>query len=304
MNKFIVCTSINAPTIAIEKYDAMGEWTLIVVGDLKTPLGYALKNGIYLNPKDQKKMGSSLSELIGWNCIQRRNFGLLHALNLGADAIAIVDDDNIPLDNWGQELLIGQSVQSTEFLTTEEAFDPIGATNYPHLWHRGFPLELINSRDYDKKIVKEIVPDIQADFWNGDPDIDAICRLEHRPNCEFNNSCFPFSSNKISPFNSQNTVISRNVAMEYFLYPHIGRMDDIWASYYVQSKGFKVIYNKPTVFQDRNEHNLIVDMKKEYVGYENNLQLLKDLNSNPDNIHRYIPEKSYAAWGEYRKLIN
>jgi hypothetical protein len=304
VNKFIVCTSINAPTIAIEKYDAMGDWTLIVVGDLKTPPGYALKNGIYLNPKDQEKMGSSLSELIGWNCIQRRNFGLLHALNLGADAIAIVDDDNIPLDNWGQEILIGQTVQSTEFFTAEEAFDPIGATNYPHLWHRGFPLELINSRNYDKKMVKEIVPDIQADFWNGDPDIDAICRLEHRPNCEFNDSTFPFSSNKISPFNSQNTVISRNVAIEYFLYPHIGRMDDIWASYYVQSKGFKVIYNKPTVFQDRNEHNLIIDMKKEYIGYENNLQLLKDLNSNPDNIRRYIPEKSYAAWGEYRKLIN
>jgi hypothetical protein len=304
VNKFIVCTSINAPTIAIEKYDAMEDWTLIVVGDLKTPPDYALKKGIYLNPQDQEELGSSLSELIGWNCIQRRNFGLLHALNLGADAIAIVDDDNIPLDNWGQEILIGQTVQSTEFFTAEEAFDPIGATNYPHLWHRGFPLELINSRNYDKKMVKEVVPDIQADFWNGDPDIDAICRLEHRPNCEFNDATFPFSSNKISPFNSQNTVISRNVAIEYFLYPHIGRMDDIWASYYVQSKGFKVIYNKPTVFQDRNEHNLIVDMKKEYIGYENNLQLLMDLNSNPDNIRRYIPEKSYAAWDEYRKLIN
>jgi hypothetical protein len=304
VNKFIVCTSINAPTIAIEKYDAMEDWTLIVVGDLKTPPDYALKKGIYLNPQDQEELGSSLSELIGWNCIQRRNFGLLHALNLGADAIAIVDDDNIPLDNWGQELLLGRTVKSTEFLTAEEAFDPIGATNYPHLWHRGFPLELINSRNYDKKIVKEVIPDIQADFWNGDPDIDAICRLEHRPNCEFSDPFFPFSSIKMSPFNSQNTVISRSVAMEYFLYPHVGRMDDIWASYYVQSKGFKVIYNKPTVFQDRNEHNLIVDMKKEYIGYENNLQLIKDLKSNPENIQKYIPEKSYSAWREYRKLIN
>ncbi len=304
MKKFIVCTSINAPTIAIEKYDAMKDWTLIVVGDLKTPPSYALDNGVYLNPQDQEKMGSSLSELIGWNCIQRRNFGLLHALNLGADFIAIVDDDNIPLQNWGHELLVGVPVKSTEFLTEEEAFDPIGATNYPHLWHRGFPLELINSRNYKKKIVKDVIPDIQADFWNGDPDIDAICRLEHRPNCEFNDSHFPFSSNKISPFNSQNTIISRRVAMEYFLYPHVGRMDDIWASYYVQSKGFKVIYNKPTVFQDRNEHNLIVDMKKEYIGYENNLQLVRDLKCNPESIQKYIPEKSYTAWVEYQRLIN
>jgi hypothetical protein len=303
MSKYIVCTSINAPTIAIEKYDAMKDWTLIVVGDLKTPSDYALSNGVYLDPKSQEKMGSTLSELIGWNCIQRRNFGLLHAINLGADAIAIVDDDNIPLENWGQEIMLGSSVKSTEFLTEEEAFDPIGATNYPNLWHRGFPLELIKSRSYENKIVKDVVPDIQADFWNGDPDIDAICRLEHRPNCEFSESFFPFSSNKISPFNSQNTIISRSVAMEYFLYPHVGRMDDIWASYYVQSKGFKVIYNRPTVFQDRNEHNLITDMKKEYIGYENNLQLIRDLKNNPESIKTFIPEKSYAAWGEYRRLI-
>ena len=39
-------------------------------------------------------------------------------------------------------------------------------------------------------------------------------------------------------------------------------MDDIWASYFVQSKSFRVLYNLPTVFQERNEHDLIKDMKK------------------------------------------
>ena len=42
----------------------------------------------------------------------------------------------------------------------------------------------------------------------------------------------------------------------------MGRMDDIWASYYVQAKGFKVLYNKPSVYQDRNVHGLTKDMKK------------------------------------------
>ena len=54
-------------------------------------------------------------------------------------------------------------------------------------------------------------------------------------------------------------------------------MDDIWASYFVQSKGLRVLYNLPTVFQERNEHDLIKDMKKEYLGYENNLKLLNDI---------------------------
>ena len=35
-NKFIVCTSINKPTLAIKKFDAMKDWKLIIVGDKNT----------------------------------------------------------------------------------------------------------------------------------------------------------------------------------------------------------------------------------------------------------------------------
>ena len=292
MNKYIVCTSINEPTEAILAYDSMPDWKLVVVGDKKTPKNYKLKNGIYISPEDQMDISSELSELIGWNCIQRRNFGLLYAFNLGADIVCTVDDDNIPLPNWGNDLLINNEVNIKEFQIGNEAFDPIGATSYKQIWHRGFPLELISKRDYtDFKYIK-VVPDIQADFWNGDPDIDALCRLEHGPICNFSDAEFPFTSNKISPFNSQNTILSRKIAYDYFLYPHIGRMDDIWAAFYVVSKGYRVVYNNATVFQQRNEHNLIEDMKKEYLGYENNLALVKSLYKNPENIIDFLPEKS------------
>jgi hypothetical protein len=288
MKKVIVCTTINPPTKAIEKYDAMDDWFLVVVGDQKTPSNYRLKNGIYISPDDQVKMSSNLSDLIGWNCIQRRNFGLLYAFNLGAEIICTVDDDNIPLDNWGRELFINSKLTLNQYHTDELAFDPIGSTNYKNLWHRGFPLELIPSRNYDNSSFLEVTPDIQADFWNGDPDIDAICRLEHKPECEFEDHYFPFTSNKLSPFNSQNTFINRKVAADYFLFPHIGRMDDIWAAYYVLSKGNRVVYNKATVYQDRNIHNLIEDMKKEYIGYENNLSLVKDLYNDSEKILNYF----------------
>ena len=43
MKKVIVTTTINKPTIAIKKFDEMKDWTLIVVGDLKTPKNYKLK---------------------------------------------------------------------------------------------------------------------------------------------------------------------------------------------------------------------------------------------------------------------
>ena len=276
-NKFIVCTSINKPTLAIKKFDAMKDWKLIIVGDKKTPKNYKLKNGIYISPKDQEKIDKKLSDLIGWNCIQRRNFGLIYAWQQKADIVAVVDDDNIPYKNWGKNLLLNKRVKTKYYKTKSYAFDPISVTNYNHLWHRGFPIQILKERKYVKQYKKVISPDIQADFWDGDPDIDAICRMEHRPICKFKSNFFPIASNKISPFNSQNTFISKRVLPYYFLFPHIGRMDDIWASYYVISKGFKVIYNKASVYQERNKHDLTKDMNNEIIGYKYNLNLIKDL---------------------------
>ncbi len=272
--KVIVTTTINPPTKAIKRFDAMKDWTLIVIGDRKTPPDYRLKRGLYVNPADQEKYDKPLSDAIGWDCISRRNIGLLMAHDLNPDIVALVDDDNIPLPGWGCNLLIGKEVETNFYETELPAFDPIGATNYPHLWHRGYPLQLVPWRDYSTRSRQHVIADIQADFWNGDPDIDAICRMEHEPRCHFDPSAFPIASNKISPFNSQNTFMAGSVLKDYFLWPGIGRMDDIWASYYAQTRGHRVVYGKPSVYQKRNEHDLIADMKAEYLGYENNLAIV------------------------------
>lgn len=81
-------------------------------------------------------------------------------------------------------------------------------------------------------------------------------------------------------------------------------MDDIWASYYVEAKGFNVLYNKPSVYQQRNIHDLTKDMKNEYIGYENNLSLIRELKKNPDNIKKYLPNKSWMAFKLYQQIIN
>lgn len=305
MKKYIISTTINPPTEAIEKFDNLKDWNLIVSGDLKTPSNYKLKNGIYLSPKDQEKISKKLSDLIGWNCIQRRNFAMILAYMKGADIIATIDDDNIPLANWNKNLIIDRKIKVDKYFTNEKVFDPISVTNHKDLWHRGFPLQILKNKNKNKK-KKKINSnfDIQADFWNGDPDIDAICRMEHAPECKFKTSTFPFTSNKPSPFNSQNTYLKRRVIKHYFLFPHIGRMDDIWASYYVEAKGFKVLYNKPSVYQQRNIHDLTKDMKKEYIGYENNLNLIKELKTNPNNIKKYLPKKSWQAFKLYQKILS
>ena len=300
MKKVIITTTINSPTEAVLKFGKMTDWEMVVVGDRKTP-PYPLERGLYLAPEIQEKYDKRLSDAIGWNCIQRRNFGLLWAKDMKADIVALVDDDNIPYEGWGQNLMIGKETEVNFYETDLPAFDPVGATNHRHIWHRGFPLQLLPKRDYSQKSHRKIVPDVQADFWDGDPDIDAVCRMEHAPECKFEKTFFPLASNKPSPFNSQNTFISGRLLKDYFLFPHVGRMDDIWAGYYVQGRGARVVYGTASVFQARNVHNLIKDMRAEYLGYEHNLELVQTVMSEPDSIHQYMPDSAVEAFRLYRK---
>ncbi len=300
MNQVIVTTTINAPTEAIERFDAMTSWTLIVVGDMKTPPDYHLARGRYVPPDEQVRYDPELSEAIGWNCIQRRNIGILLAYEEGADVVALVDDDNIPLDDWGQDLLVGRDVPVTMYESGSAAFDPVGATNYPHLWHRGFPRQLVARRCSSRSRSTHVQVDVQADFWNGDPDVDAACRIRYAPECLFDPTVFPICGDAPAPFDSQNTFLSRNVLPYYFLFPGIGRMDDIWASYFVQAVGFRVVFAKPSVYQRRNPHDLDADMELEVLG-ERNVDLFRDLAKSPRAIRSYLPARAVRAWELYRR---
>jgi hypothetical protein len=301
MKQVIVTTTINPPTDAIRRFDRLQDWELIVIGDLKTPKDYKLERGTYVTPEQQEAYDKDLSDAIGWNCIQRRNFGLLLAADRSADTIALVDDDNIPYENWGRHLMAGSRVEVNFYETELPVFDPIGATNEHRLWHRGYPLQLVSRRNYQKLSRRTVVPDVQADFWNGDPDIDAVCRMEHAPECAFETNAFPLAANRPAPFNSQNTFLNGALLKNYFLFPHVGRMDDIWAAFYLQAKGAVVVFGQPSVYQQRNIHDLVKDMKAEYAGYEHNLSIVTELAEDPEHLMKYLPVKSIEALDLYRR---
>ena len=297
----IVTTTIYPPTEALRKFSEIKGWNMVVIGDKKTPTDWHLPGVWYMSPEEQEAYDRLLSDSIGWNCIGRRNLGLLAAKGMKADVVAVVDDDNIPYDNWGKNLMVDREVEVTHYATDFPAFDPVGATNYKHLWHRGFPLELLPSRDYTHFRYGVMTPDVQADFWNGNHDIDAVCRMEHAPECAFQSRYFPIASNAPSPFNSQNTFISGHWLKHYFLCPEIGRMDDIWAAYYLQALGAKVVYGEPSVYQQRNEHNLITDMRAEYLGYEHNLELINALKEDANNYFKFLPSRAIEAFKLYQR---
>ncbi len=302
MNKFIITTTINSPTVATFKFAEIAKqsgWTFVIVGDTKTPheeyreLERDYPTVTYLDPEQQAELYPELSEIIGWKTIQRRNIGFVYAYDKGAEIVATVDDDNIPYDNWGTDLYVGKEVE-VDYYTNKEllVFDPLSVTNQSNLWHRGFPINLLhlkNSIEYKGK--RTIVPLIQADLWDGDPDIDAMCRLTFKPICKFNITG-PFASNAISPFNSQNTFIHRDALKHYAVWPYVGRMDDIWGGYYTQEMiGLdKLIYNRASVYQDRNVQDLITNLEKEIIGYRHTLDFTK---TTPYiSYNEYIPEQT------------
>lgn len=279
MKKYIVTTTIQSPTKATKLFAEKEGWTLIVVGDTKTPHDeYKKLNCIYLHPEEQESKYKEISDILGWRTIQRRNIGFIHAYHLGADIVATVDDDNIPYDCWGKNLLLNKEIEVDLYEPTiSNYFDPLSVTNRNDLWHRGYPIEDLqvkNNVEYKGKIKKKFL--VQADLWDGDPDIDAICRLSKLPCVKFND-IKPFTSTKLSPFNSQNTFLTREVLPYYMVLPFTGRMDDIWGGYLVEKKfGSCVVYNKATVYQERNPQDLVRNLENEIIGYRNTLSLLED----------------------------
>ena len=292
MKKYIVTTTINSPTLATMKFSKMEDWELIVVGDTKTPHEeYKKLDCIYLTPEYQESNYRDLSDSIGWRSIQRRNVGFVEAYNLGADIIATVDDDNIPYDNWGKDIKVGQELEFDLWDSEHGYFDPLMVTNRPDLWHRGYPIGYVPSKNnvnYMGKSTRKAL--VQANLWDGDPDIDALCRLSKMPCVKYDIS-LPYGSNQISPFNSQNTFLAREIIPHYMVIPHVGRMDDIWGSYIIQNIfPNSVIYDKPTVYQDRNEQDLVTNLENEVIGYRNTLSFIHgnhELNPKAKKAYEY-----------------
>ena len=304
--KFIVTTTIYSPTVATKRFCAMKGWQVIVVGDRKTPHDeYRDLDCIYLDPEAQELKYPVLSAAIGWNSIERRNIGFVEAYRLGAEVVATVDDDNIPMDDWGTDLYVGQTIEADLYEPTDDIFDPLSVTKNNHLWHRGFPIEYL-ARKNDVvargRVKRKVL--IQADLWNGDPDVDAIARLTYRPEVTYDEITRPYCSNRISPFNSQNTFLAREVIPFYAVFPHVGRMDDVWGSYFLQTLfPDSLIYNRASVYQDRNEQDLITNLEHEILGYRQTLLRVRDWQKQPAGRSARpicIPESSLRFWDAYR----
>lgn len=287
-------TTIYVPKV-LELYREFDPYIkFIVVGDRKTPHKETrafienLDNAVYIDDKEQEKLGYECSEIIGWNKIMRRNIALLEAIKDGADIIITIDDDNIPLHhNYFNEF---KSILTSSFsglmANTEYNWFNIGEFMKPSIYHRGFPYDF---RHMDLKIkmspVNKKKVGVAAGLWLGDPDIDAMERITNQPIVNqisevlssgiiVDNSCF-------TPFNSQNTAYLADLAPLMMVLVGVGRFDDIWASYIAErimlDTDYHVHYGRPFVWQERNPHNQWKNLKDEIFGMEFTIRFCKDL---------------------------
>jgi hypothetical protein len=92
----------------------------------------------------------------------------------------------------------------------------------------------------------------------------------------------PYGSYSLSPFNSQNTFLAREVIPHYAVLPHVGRMDDIWGGYIAQMRfPQSLVYNKASVYQDRNVQDLVTNLAWQ----------------------AYVPEETIEFYNAYRRCF-
>jgi hypothetical protein len=303
MRVALVTTTLSTPTV-LELYRQHGpDVAFFVAGDkggdhagIEALLHSIGGEALYIPPDMQMRW--KCSELIGWNSIQRRNIALLEAVKWGADIIVSCDDDNIPLGpgpyfQWFKRALnVRGALETTGSMgalretTVQGSFSGIkvsglngwfdvGKALDPVSSHRGFPVGHRNDLWRCDPVVGAKVG-VAAGICLGDPDIGATTRIERAPEVhrvsELLNAGIVVDPSTWTVFNSQNTAFIRELAPAFFMLPFTGRYDDIYASLIMQrvmrEKNLHVHFGKPFVWQQRNQHNLIKDLRGEIDGME------------------------------------
>ena len=279
----LVTTTIHVPRILelLRRYDP--DVRFFIAGDEKMPedavnfCTYDLPNTKFLFIKDQQKW--KCSEIIGWNCIQRRNIALLEALEWGAEVVVYWDDDNLPIKaNYFRQFqyALASKFDGLQISSRNHWFNQYGVA----CKHRGFPIEVPSSAPTFSHVL-DVKVGVAAGICLGNPDIDAYARMANPITLdivgEMAKEGYAIHPNTHVVFNSQNTAFLRQFAPAMFMAPGIGRADDIFASLLVQrimkDTGYQVHIGPPFTYQERNPHDLLTDLKNELFCMENILEV-------------------------------
>jgi hypothetical protein len=302
MKKTIIITSIFDPTEAIKKFSSLPihEYEIIVIGDKKSPKIWDCENVEYFSIEKQEQLGFELCNSLPYNHYCRKMLGYLVAISRNTDFIIDTDDDNIPKKNWGFPNIEGEF----EFIQNNKGFINIYQRFSDNkIWPRGLPLNLIN-KDF---MLNDGLQKKQCNIgvWQGladeDPDVDAIYRLTSNKICNFNDKVpVVLGEGTITPFNSQNTLIIKNLFPLLYLPTYVTfRFTDILRGLIFQPIMWLYNYNlgfiNATVIQKRNPHDYFKDFISEIPMYEHSEKVV-EIVSNSITLRHNISDNLYNSY--------
>ncbi|KAL6728497.1 hypothetical protein Aduo_010267 [Ancylostoma duodenale] len=294
--KWIVVTTVQHPTEDIKRLSRIPGWTLVVVGDTKTPENWSLEGVHYLSVEDQQRLGYRILDYLPYKSYARKNIGYLYAIENGAEWIYDTDDDNKPYGSINSETALTQEINKTENserFSPEKLFNPYSFFGKADMWPRGFPIEYIqNHKNGPGRCClchKMRTAAVQQGLVHKDPDVDALYRLLHADKREgldegFNKFAPPITlaSGTYAPWNSQNTLFHRRAFFTLMLPVTVSfRVTDIWRSYFAQKLlhmiGENIAFYPANAIQIRNAHNYLDDFRSEENIYLKTGKLVKFL---------------------------
>ena len=299
--KWVVVTTINAPTPSIHKLTELPEpWKIVIVGDKKTKNDdWKVFEGsnklVFLSVETQEKLNYKTTKYIPYNSYTRKNIGYLYAIEHGAKEIYETDDDNIftTFDQLYNDFNFSKVSYAENNITN--MINPYAYFGRPTVWPRGFRLSDIGY-DWSNKFYistsEQITskPLVYQGLANGDPDVDAIFRLTRA------NALYPikldfydlypllyFPGNYI-PINSQNTRFLYDAFPALALPTTVAfRVCDIWRGFimerFIWGYNGTVIFHSPSVYQKRNVHDYYLDFVDEEALYYGLEDILNGLNT-------------------------
>jgi len=285
-------------------------------------------------------------EFIPYNTDNRRNVGFLMALDQGCETLISIDDDNYcpagtrfvedhrvvgsatsdPVvhasDGWFNICSLLKSEERTTGgcgAVGEGQQEEAGA-----IFPRGFPYFAQRS-NRKTKLVRDgtrLPIAMNTGLWLDEPDVDAVYRLCRRPKImEFKGPSVILGPDVWSPINSQNTAMTRTVALTYYYvrmgFPlqglQIDRYGDILSGYLTQKcvkhLGQGIRIGTPILDHRRSPHNPFKDLYYELAG----MVLIEELipwltevklsGSTHLEVYACLAERLAAAAGQFKGFV-
>lgn len=281
----VVVTSIAAPNPVLRQ---LAEGSLerghrfYVIGDVPSPKDFQLDGCDFYSLDRQRETGFRFAELCPLRHYARKNIGYLLAMQNGHSVLVETDDDNFPRQEfWTPRTRQQQCAASTDagWLNVYRYFSDVP------IWPRGLPLDEVQTepKPFDSLPVSVADCPIQQGLADENPDVDAVYRLVLPLPVNFRaDRRVALGKGTWCPFNSQNTTWFGPAFPLLYLPAYCSfRMTDIWRSFVTQriawELGWSILFHESTVYQERNQHNLMRDFADEVPGYLHNRRIAEKL---------------------------